>query len=611
MFAPVLAHLQVQAMRAPPALLQFAGSALLHGLRGGAAGDLVTDVLPAVIPDIWSEWARDRDEGQRRDEVEALVQLSRERVRRAVLRVLRAVAAGESRPVRQQLASCLGRMPSAMRRSLRRPDDPTGTTVPPDRRLRGPDDLRTLLAPLHRRAAAKDNEVEETGGRTGGAPAASEAAGRITLTVVTGPHRGRVFSFVGHDTFLVGRSKRTHFRLPSKDKYFSRVHFLVELNPPVCRLLDMGSRNGTYVNGLKVETADLRHGDHIKAGHTILEVDVEGGAGRPAPRREPPPLPKAPAPARPGAAPAPDAPGACATCGYPADGAPVCRVCREAAAREGLRVADYLILRELGRGGLGVVFLALREADEALVALKTIIPAAFADRPQVNRFLREARVLEYLDHPHIVAFQEMGESEGRLYFATDYVRGTDAAALVKEHGPLPVRRAVGLVRQALRAVEYAHARQFVHRDIKPTNLLVTEKKGREMAKLADFGLARVYQASSLSGLTMTGDLGDTVAFLAPEQITNYREARPPVDQYAAAATLYHLLTGRPPYDLPRSSQERLLTILHKEPVPIRERRPELPQGLADVIHCALAREPGERFPDIRALRKALKPFARD
>src|SRR5262249_39332353 len=144
-------------------------------------------------------------------------------------------------------------------------------------------------------------------------------------------------------------------------------------------------------------------------------------------------------------------------------------------------------------------------------------------------------------HPNIVAFQEMGESEGRLYFAMDYVRGTDAAALLKEHGPLPVARAVGLVRQMLRALDYAHAKQFVHRDIKPANLLVAGAGGQETARLADFGLARVYQASQLSGLTMTGDIGGTVAFMAPEQITNYREAKPPVDQYAAAASLYNLL----------------------------------------------------------------------
>src|SRR5207302_378500 len=89
---------------------------------------------------------------------------------------------------------------------------------------------------------------------------------RITLTVTAGPHKGRVFTFVGHDTFLVGRSSRAHFRLPVKDRYFSRVHFLIEVNPPECALLDMGSRNGTYVNGARVDRCNLRDGDRIRAG---------------------------------------------------------------------------------------------------------------------------------------------------------------------------------------------------------------------------------------------------------------------------------------------------------------------------------------------------------
>src|SRR5215472_14339760 len=100
---------------------------------------------------------------------------------------------------------------------------------------------------------------------------------RINLTVTSGPHTGKVFAFEEHDYFLVGRSKRAHFQLPAKDKYFSRIHFMVEMNPPVCRVMDMGSHNGTYLNGRKVEeAADIHDGDRIKAGHTILRVTVQG-----------------------------------------------------------------------------------------------------------------------------------------------------------------------------------------------------------------------------------------------------------------------------------------------------------------------------------------------
>src|SRR5947207_14257995 len=98
---------------------------------------------------------------------------------------------------------------------------------------------------------------------------------RIILNVVAGPHKGLEFTFDRHDTFLVGRSRSAHFRLPSKDKYFSRLHFMMEVNPPQCRLIDLGSHNGTFVNGAQVLTADLKDGDQIRAGHTVLHVHVK------------------------------------------------------------------------------------------------------------------------------------------------------------------------------------------------------------------------------------------------------------------------------------------------------------------------------------------------
>jgi serine/threonine-protein kinase len=261
---------------------------------------------------------------------------------------------------------------------------------------------------------------------------------------------------------------------------------------------------------------------------------------------------------------------------------------------------------------MGVVYLAVSVAERALVALKVITPAGPVSRVQVKRFLREADILRELDHPHIVAFRGMGESNGLLFFAMDYVRGIDGARLLARHGPLPVGRAVGLVCQLLEGLEYAHARQFVHRDIKPANLLVTEAAASAgpFVKLADFGLARVYQSSQISGLTMTGTPGGTVAFMPPEQVTQFREARPPADQYSAAATLYNLLTDQYLYDFSGRVEHHLALILQKAPTPIRERRPDLPAKLATVIHHALAREPKDRFPDVKRLRQALLPFAR-
>src|SRR5205814_1327112 len=154
-----------------------------------------------------------------------------------------------------------------------------------------------------------------------------------------------------------------------------------------------------------------------------------------------------------------------------------------------------------------------------------------------------------------------------------------------------------------------HERGFVHRDIKPSNMLITHVGGKEEVRLADFGLARVYQASHLSGLTMTGDIGGTMAFIAPEQITSYREARPPADQFAAAATLYNLLTGLFIYDLPPELAKQIGLILNDDPIPIRNRRPSLPSSLAAIVHKGLARDPADRYPGVKDFLQALTPFA--
>jgi len=288
---------------------------------------------------------------------------------------------------------------------------------------------------------------------------------------------------------------------------------------------------------------------------------------------------------------------------------PICPACRGSIRKRGQPLPGYLVVRELGRGAMGVVSLALREVDGVLVALKTIRPAMVATATQSERFLREARILGQLDHPHVVSFHEAGEVDGLLYFAMDYVQGSDVAELQKQHGgPLPVPRAVGLTCQLLSALEYAHTKGIVHRDIKPSNLLVEARDGRDVVRLTDFGLARTYQTSPLSGLTLQDHFGGTMAFMAPEQITSFREAKPPVDQYAAGATLYKLLTDRLVFDLPRQFEHQISMILQEDPVPIRSRRGEIPAKLAAIIHRSIAREPSDRFSDVRAMRNALMPF---
>ncbi len=275
-------------------------------------------------------------------------------------------------------------------------------------------------------------------------------------------------------------------------------------------------------------------------------------------------------------------------------------------------IAGYQIVDELGRGGMGVVYRAIRVADHSVVAIKTVLPAVRGQRQDYAKFLREADILRQLDHPRIVRFREVGESQELVYFAMDFVLGTDGGKLLRQsEQPLSVHRAVRIVCQLLEALESAHANGFVHRDIKPSNLLIRTDGPADYVLLSDFGLARTYQASKLSGLTMTGAIGGTTPFMPPEQITAFRDSKPAVDQYAAAATLYYLLTKHYVYDFPKELSKQLLMILQDDPVPVIQRRSDLPRPLADAIHRGLSREPVDRFRDVAEFRQAILPFVRE
>jgi serine/threonine-protein kinase len=276
-------------------------------------------------------------------------------------------------------------------------------------------------------------------------------------------------------------------------------------------------------------------------------------------------------------------------------------------------IPGYRELVQIGEGGMGVVYKAVSEDDGATVAIKAIRPALAPNQKTIGRFLREARVMQNLVHPHIVRFRQMGDLPGMLYFVMEFVPGTDAAKLMKERGSFTVPQVVGLAVQMMDALGYAHGKGFVHRDIKPANLLLKPADASEAArapggyvvKVADFGLARTYEASAMSGLTVSGAAGGTPHFMPPEQVTDFKSVKPPADQYAAAVTVYYLLSGKYPYDA-TGTAELLKKILTGKPTPLAQHRPDVPRGVADAVQKAMMTNPADRHADMVQFAAALR-----
>jgi tRNA A-37 threonylcarbamoyl transferase component Bud32 len=271
----------------------------------------------------------------------------------------------------------------------------------------------------------------------------------------------------------------------------------------------------------------------------------------------------------------------------------------------GTDLAGYRIESVLGRGGMGVVYLATDLRLKRRVALKLVAPELAADARFRERFLREAELAASLDHSHIVPVHAAGETDGQLWIAMRYVQGTDLRSLLDEQGPLEPARALGLIAQVASALDAAHAVGLVHRDVKPANVLVTEEGEAEHCYLADFGLARTadLEIGPASGAHLSG----TVDYTAPEQI-----AAEPADQradvYSLGCVLYECLAGEPPFRRPRAVAT-LFAHASEPPPSLRERRPELPEGIDAVVARALAKDPGERYQTCGELcdaaRKAL------
>jgi serine/threonine protein kinase len=434
------------------------------------------------------------------------------------------------------------------------------------------------------------------------------------------------------------------------------------------RVRDFGSLNGTHVNGeeigrrlagqtpeegalLDLLERDLGDGDQIELGNTILEVGVAipvhcagcgveipdaGGSGA---------LRCAACLARPADQQHEVAVRCCTVCEreIPADvagrqGEVVCASCQRDANAVALdllqKAADgdadlaalrgYRLVTELARGERSVVYLACRDDPADEVALKVLLPEVAVDQRAKDSFLRDIDATKTLTHPNVVAVRDCGVSGATFYLTSQYCTGGSLADLMGTRGaPFDPDEAVSMMVQVLAGLAYAHAvtlppaagtpggpagagRVLVHRHITPHNILLPVAGSTGVAKLADFGLARAFDAAGLSGQSMSGHgVQSVVEFMSRPQLIHYAFAKPEVDVWACAATLYWMLTRSPPRDFPRG-QDPVMAVLHGDPVSIRDRNITIPSRLAAVIDAALIDEPRIEITTATELSTALQ-----
>ncbi|MCC6573601.1 MAG: protein kinase [Planctomycetes bacterium] len=270
----------------------------------------------------------------------------------------------------------------------------------------------------------------------------------------------------------------------------------------------------------------------------------------------------------------------------------------------GYVIGKCKLLRVCGRGAMGTVYEGQHTGLDIDVAVKVLPPHLASNGNLVQRFLREAKLAAKLNHSNTVRVYDVGEESGYYYLVMEFVRGSDALALVKTYGPQSAAVVADIGAGAARALSHAHAAEVVHRDIKPANLMLPEGGG---VKVADFGLARAL--ASDSGLTMTGAVMGTPDYMAPEQAQG-KMAGPAADAYSLGCTLYHLFVGRPPYSASNPMAVALMHVTNRVLVPEDRQRDEADRTLAKIIFDLTEKDVNKRPSDMNLIAERLAAIAR-
>jgi tRNA A-37 threonylcarbamoyl transferase component Bud32/RNA polymerase-binding transcription factor DksA len=489
---------------------------------------------------------------------------------------------------------------------------------------------------------------------------------KVTLKVTQGPFAGENFIFEEHDTLVAGRNKASKILFPDSDLTVSRAHFIIEIIPPKAIIKDLGSKNGTYVNGVKYggreadETpeegaqreypqVELKDGDEIRIGKTHMIISIETPVICVACGEEIPEADLAEALMDDGSylcnncqqkqaktvddwSPPPVI--ICLNCskdvtqeaGPYVTGGYLCMECRKLANEQvidpmevlqamfkearmeqdaGLDIPDYEMIKKLGRGGMGAVYLVRNKKTGEKSALKIMLPKAELVLKQKILFKREKHTMQLFDHPHIVKFFDAGKVGGILYYVMEFCEGGSAGDLADDNGgKLDLETASRIMLQALEGLAHAHQLGYVHRDLKPPNILLTSKDQDGIAKIADMGLAKDYTQAGHSGITGK-EYSGTIPFMPREQVSDFKFCKPVSDVWAMGATFYNLLTGQFPRKFTKDT-DYLTCILNNPVIPIEKVNYSIPPAVANIIGISLEDDITKRYQNAAEFQQALE-----
>ena len=502
---------------------------------------------------------------------------------------------------------------------------------------------------------------------------------KVALKITEGKLKGKDFSFNERTSCIFGRSddcKVTETQLPEDDPFVSRHHCMLDINPPEATIRDFGSLNGTYLNDVKIgqrargsapEDAqkekfpehDIKNGDRIKIGDSVFSVTIHNPCHCARCQKEIPEELSAKAERKPGLFQCDEcfrktekSPGmipmkkrmTCKMCGkdvtpeigYTRVGDYVCKSClnepmkfiemlldlAKSGNRDLIAIDGYRVLRILGQGGMGIVYLAEKKKTGEKIALKVMIPKIATDDKAKSDFLRETENTKALRHKNIVQLYDNGYSNATFFMTLDYCNGGSVDKLMLDKGgALSVDEASRIILDVLDGLEYAHyaeiphvklsngeygkGRGLIHRDISPHNIFLMNSNGSSCAKLGDFGLAKAFDLAGLSGRTRTGTAAGKPFYMPRQQVLNYKFSKPEVDVWAVAASFYKMLTNDFPRNFPKD-QDVWQTVLQNRPIPIRDRNKSIPKKLAEVIDEALIDNPEIKIKTAAELKKRIQ-----